>query len=333
MHQTDRYGSPRAAAMPPVGSAVFDADPAEFRSKFNRSPFMFRHSLVESGLFGLARVAEVAERMLASGDLGKFVARSGSTALADARFKDMPLREKVAATVHQLRESRVWLKLSSAHTADPEYAELLQRILEEIETWSGEPLRRNITWSALTVFMASPRVATPFHIDHESNFLFQIQGTKELSLHAPGDTQVVPFEELERFYAGDFEAARYRPQLQRRGTVYHLRPGAVVHHPPLAPHWVQNGDDVSVSVSIGFCLRPYDRRGRIFQVNHFLRRAGLEPTPPGRSAWRDALKIAAVGLLSKSNPTTPDEILFSGMERALGPLRTLRRLLRPLHRP
>jgi hypothetical protein len=303
------------------------ANPHEFREKFNRKPFLFHHDLAGS-LFSLPHLATVAERMLARGDLSKFVARSGKSALADAKFKNMPLKVQLAETVRQLADSNAWLKLSSANTADPEYEELLKRVLREVEELSGQPLGEMITWSGLTVFMASPGVTTPYHIDHESNFLFQMSGAKDLSLHNPDERDIVPEEQLERFYAGDFEAAQYRPELQNRGTVFHLVPGTVVHHPPLAPHWVQNGNDVSVSVSIGFCLRPLDRRARVYQVNHLLRRLGLDPTPPGKSKLRDGLKQAAIGIVSKSNPSTPDEILFSGMTRIFAPPRAVRRWVR-----
>ena len=306
------------------------ADPREFREKFNARPFLFYHTLAHTGLFELPRLARVAERMLARGELQKFVSRSGKSALADAKFKAMPLQERLAETVRQLAGAHTWLKLSSLDTIDPEYDELLRHVLREIEGLSGQPLRRAISWSGLTIFMASPHITTPYHIDHESNFLFQISGSKHLSLHNPGEPDIVPEYQLERFYTGDFEAAQYRPELQSRGTIFHLVPGAVVHHPPLAPHWVQNGAEISISVSIGFCLRPLDRRARVYQVNHYLRRAGWEPRPPGRSKLIDGLKMGGIGLLSKANPTTPDEILFSGLKRLTAPARAVKRWVRSM---
>jgi hypothetical protein len=270
--------------------------------------------------------------MLARGDLEKFVARSGKTALSDAKFNDMPLKAKMVETLRQLEEpgSKTWLKLTSANTADPEYDELMNQVLREVEELSGQPLRETITWAGLTVFLASPGVTTPYHIDHESNFLFQVQGSKDVSLHNPNERDIVPEDQLERFYAGDFEAAQYSPELQYRGTVFRLDPGTVVHHPPLAPHWVQNGDNVSVSVSIGFCMQSIDRVARVYQVNHLLRRCGLEPTPPGRSKLRDRLKMAGIGMMSKSNASTPDEILFSGLRRLVEPPRAVKRWVRSL---
>jgi hypothetical protein len=306
------------------------ADPAEFKQNYNQKPFQFKHSLANSPLFTPSRIAAVAERMLQSGDLKKFLARSAKTSLSDAKFKDMPLQAQLSETITHLEESKVWLKLSSAHTADPEYDELHRQILRELEDWTGQPLRDLITWSALTVFMASPRITTPYHIDHESNFLFQVSGSKDVSLHNPRESEFVPDDQLERFFTGDFESVQYRPELQNRGTNFRLDPGTVVHHPPLAPHWVQNLDKVSVSVSIGFCMKTLDPVARVYQVNHLLRRLGLHPTAPGRSKLRDQLKFAALGMISKSHPTTPDEILFSGYNRLLEPPRAGKRWLRSL---
>lgn len=307
-------------AKPAGVRGALSVDPGEFCDKFNRSSFLFHHAFAGSSLFTLPRLAMVAERLLARGDHGNVVCRGGKSSFADAKFSAMPLRHQLAETVRRIEDENVWLKLTSVNTADREYDELLKSILREIEQLSGESLLPKITWSSMTLFVASPRVLTPYHIDHESNFLFQVSGAKNITLFDPSDRDVVPDEQVERFYAGDFEAAQYRPDLAGRGTVYRLVPGAVVHHPPLAPHWVQNGEEVSISVSIGFCLRPYDRLARVHQVNHFLRRFGFTPTPPGVSSLRDGLKIGAVGMLSKSNPTTPQDILFSGLSR----LRSLR---------
>jgi hypothetical protein len=311
---------------------LLEADTEQFRHNVNRTSFMFRHNMSGHPLFELPRLATLAERMLANGDMKQFVALGGKANTAASKFTAMPPKERLAATVRELAGAGAWMKISSADVADPEYAAVLQQSLREIEDCADVPLRDQITWSALTLFLASPRIVTPYHIDHESNFLFQISGSKHVTLFDPNDRYLLPEAQIESFYSGNFQAAQYREELQERGTVYHLVPGTVVHNPPLGPHWVQNGDDVSISVSIGFCMRAYDQRARIYQVNHYLRRAGLGPTPPGRSAVRDGLKIAGIGLLSKSNPTTPDEILFSGLSRLAAPPRMLKRWIRSLRR-
>ncbi|MEJ1976358.1 MAG: cupin-like domain-containing protein [Acetobacteraceae bacterium] len=199
-------------------------------------------------------------------------------------------------------------------------------MLHEIEDLTGVPLHEEITWSTLTVFLASPRIVTPYHIDHESNFLFQIEGEKEVCLFDPSDQDLLPAPEIEQFYVGNAEAANYRSHLQDRGTVYRLTPGMAVHHPPLAPHWVKNGDGVSVSASIGFCMRDLDRRAKVHQANLVLRKLGLHPQAPGLSRTGDRAKAAVMSVLSKSNPQTQDDLLFSGIRRAVAPFRALKRL-------
>jgi hypothetical protein len=317
-------------AEPAAGYGALHADAAEFKQKFNVDPFMFGHDLAHSPIFSVSRLAKVAERMLEVGNPKNVTTRVGKLSMSEAKFSGMPLKARLAETVRQIAEANVWLKLTSANTVDAEYNEVLQTVLREIEEKSGEPLLPHITWAAMTVFLTSPHVLTPYHIDHESNFLLQVSGSKHVNLFHPTDRELVPMEQIENFYAGDFEAAKYRPELQSRASVFHLVPGKVVHHPPLAPHWVQNGNDVSVSVSIGFCLRPLDRVARVYQVNHYLRRLGLEPTPPGRSALRDGLKKAGIGLLSKANPATPGEILFSGINRLSAPPRAVKRWARAM---
>lgn len=310
------------------GPHLLDAEVGEFQRNFNQKSFMFRHTMAGHPLFQLPRIALAAERMLAKGDLEKFVALGGQTKSAGTKFSAMPARERLAATITQLAHADAWVKVSSVDTADREYADLLGQVLVEFENFVNFPLLREITWTSLTLFLASPHVVTPYHIDHESNFLFQISGEKDITLFDPTDRSLLSEPEIENFYAGDYQAAHYREEIQQRGATYRLAPGKVVHHPPLAPHWIRNGDDLSISVSIGFCMRDIDRRARVYQVNHFLRRFGVAPTSPGLSKVSDRIKIAGIGVVSKSNPQTPSEILFSGMARLTAPPRIIKRLVR-----
>jgi hypothetical protein len=58
------------------------------------------------------------------------------------------------------------------------------------------------------------------------------------------------------------------------------------------PHWVENGDNVSISVSINF--RFVDRTvPDIYRLNSYLRRLRLHPRLPGESALSDGVKKLA----------------------------------------
>ena len=306
------------------------ADPVTFRNFFNRRSFALQHGLADHPLFTRPRLAQLAETMLAAGDTRKFLALGGESASAGGGFRGLPRQQRLARTVLELGESRNWVKLSSADAFDPEYRELLEQLLAELADLSGVALREQISWASLTVFLASPGIVTPYHMDHESNFLLQVAGEKDLYLFDRYDPDVLSEQDIERYYLGDPYAARYRNELQSRAAAYRMVPGAAAHHPPLSPHWVRNGSAVSVSVSIGFCLRPLDRHARVYQVNYYLRRLGLRPATPGTAPLRDRIKSAALGLLSDPGAATPDEILYSGLNRMralAAPLKRVRRAL------
>ena len=307
-------------------TVVVDTDAALFLEAFNRRSFAFPHRLANHPLFTIPRLADAAQAILDKGDTGRFVVFDAKSFEADTGFGATSARDQLSESVRRLPEGRTWLKISSADEADPDYAEVLRQIICDIADLTGRDLLSEITWSSLTIFMASPGIVTPYHIDHESNFLLQVQGEKDVYLFDQDDRDVLSDIEIEKFYAGDVEAARYKPNLQERGAVFHLTPGAAVHHPPLAPHLVRNGDSVSVSVSIGFCTRTLDRRAKVYQFNSLMRRAGLRPARPGQSSLRDRMKAAGLEMATSSNAVSREDILFSGFRRVTTPFRLVKKL-------
>jgi hypothetical protein len=310
----------------PGGRLLVGNEPSLFTENLNKRPFLFNHGLADHPLFSLSRLAEAAEKMLANGGRDRFVVFNAKAFGAGSGFGEIAAHDQLAQTVRGLADGRTWLKLSSANEADPAYAEVLQQIVGDLSGLSGRDLASEITWSSLTIFLASPGVVTPYHIDHESNFLLQVQGSKDVFLFDQDDRDVLSEGEIERFYAGDEQAAHYRPDMETRGQSFHLSPGTAVHHPPLSPHWVRNGENVSVSVSIGFCMRSFDRRAKIYQMNDLLRHVGIRPTPPGRFPMRDRLKAAGLEFATKHGAVSREDILFSGIRQIKAPLRFASRI-------
>lgn len=269
---------------------IFRTDAAVFRENFNRRAFDFSHNLGDHPLFDLARLAELAKTLWGTGS-GRVACQVGSFGRTE-RLDERPTKAlSVVQAISRIRESGSWVLLKSAQV-DPDYAALLDRCMNELEELSGRALRREISWLDAYVFIASPGSLTPYHIDHECNFVLQIHGTKRDTLYDPS---VLTTEDLERYYMGDLSGARWREDCEASARAHVLTPGLGVHHPTRWPHWVQNGeDDYTVMLSVLFFLRGDDREARVWQVNHALRRLGRTPTPPGRSAWRDGLKRLAL---------------------------------------
>jgi hypothetical protein len=66
-----------------------------------------------------------------------------------------------------------------------------------------------------------------------------------------------------------------------------------VHIPVNAPHWLENHNNVSISLSVNFQFKD-SLKANAYRANFLLRRLGIKPTPPGRSELLDSVKSAAV---------------------------------------
>ncbi len=296
---------------PKLPEQIIETDVSNFRENFNSSHFMFSHNLAGHPLFEIPRLVELANTMLSQGRANKIQSYISKVPV-EQKWNQRPGIKQINEAIAHIGESDSWVMLEDVQV-DPEYAALVNQIITELETLTGKPLRKQMTWLGAYIFIGSPNSITPYHIDSELNFLFQIQGEKDMSLFNQSDRSVLSEEEIEKFYVGDLNVANYKEENQSKARVYHLQPGKGLHHPILAPHWAKNGNNVSVALSILFYLRPYDLKARIYQVNSYLRRLGLKPTPPDKSALKDRLKIFALGLLSDRRPKSKFTILRSGV--------------------
>ena len=289
---------------------VLDADPARFRQCFGQVPFALRHRLASSGLFTFDRLTAIAERMIGTRRAGRLVIFEGGQKAGD-RFSQMKRRRPSADAVSQLASSSYWITFINISEVDPELYDVYREALRDMEKLLGMPIVKDVTSGHMNVFMASPHVITPYHLDREHNFLCQVANEKDVWLWDPADRQNLSELEIERYYCGDLEAVRYTPDSQRRGRQFHIVPGDALYQPPLAPHWVKNGPDVSISVAIGLSNTALERRARIYQANSILRKVGLKPPPPGHSPVLDNLRSGAM----------------SGVRRLKGHIRAARRIL------
>ena len=176
---------------------------------------------------------------------------------------------------------------------DEEYGTIFRGLMEELVEQVGPELRDDLYEGRTTIVASSPGRVTSYHIDAEVNFLFQVRGRKLLHVFDPNDPAVLPVAELEAFYGGDVDGARYKKERQGDARVFVLEPGVGVHMPIHAPHWAQGIAGVSVGVSFNFNLRSGERLKRLYKVNDRLRRAGLSPALPGKSPLLDGLKLVA----------------------------------------
>jgi hypothetical protein len=206
-----------------------------------------------------------------------------------------------ADTIRRIRDCKSWLVLKWVEH-DPEYRTLLEACLDEVRPHS-EPLAPGMRQPQAFIFITSPGSVTPYHMDPEHNFLFQVRGNK-IVRHFDGlDPTILTHEELERFYGSRVRNMTLKEGNRDRCWTYDLQPGQGLHFPVTFPHWVQNGDEVSISFSITFRTPDLDRRRMIYAFNHHLRNWGLMPRPPGVRPTCDTMKHQFLRVWSKLRET------------------------------
>ncbi|HWE23829.1 MAG TPA: hypothetical protein VG496_07795, partial [Myxococcales bacterium] len=126
----------------------------------------------------------------------------------------------------------------------------------------------------------------------------QLLGRKTINVWDHTDRDVVSARAVENFILfNSLDDVRLKDELRSRSHEFDAGPGDGVYFPSTSPHmtrsqrdWVRPGEAVSASMGVVFYTRETRRNARVYQFNHYLRRAGLAPSPPGQSRWRDELK-------------------------------------------
>jgi len=184
-------------------------------------------------------------------------------------------------TIRTIETNGSWAVLKNVER-DADYGALLDRALAElapiVERETGPMLHREAF-----IFLSSPGSVTPFHMDPEHNILLQIRGEKTMTVFPAGDEELVPAVQSEAFHAGGHRNLDWRDAFRDRGMAVTLLPGDAIHVPVKAPHFVENGPAVSVSLSVTWRSDRSVAEGELHSLNGLLRRRRL---PVGRIGAR-----------------------------------------------
>ena len=269
------------------GEDIFPLDSrTRFAAAYPEQPLVIEHDLHDHPLLRLDALAELAARLPESaieynrGDLPIGVdGKPGHTGLS------------ITETIHRIAEANSWAVLKNIEQDDA-YAALLHSLLAElreaIEGKTGQMLNPQGF-----VFISSPDAVTPYHFDPEHNILLQLRGSKIMTQFPAGDARFAPDVTHESYHLGGPRELHWDPDFAPEGTEFPLAPGQALFVPVMAPHFVRNGPESSISLSITWRSDwSYDEAGaRCF--NAILRKAGLEPSPPKR--WPGSNRAKCVG--------------------------------------
>ncbi len=273
---------------------LLELDAATFERSFNRRAFKVRHHLSAHPLLNLPRLLELSRAL--PEQLVEY--NAGNASISQNPDETPRTGLSIEETLRRIEEECSWLVLKNVER-DPEYKALLDACLDEIQPFS-DPVAPGMCGREAFIFVSSPGSTTPFHIDPEYNFLLQIQGTKFMTVFDRADRSVISEETLESYYCGAHRNLEFKPEYEAKGQAFELSPGTGLHVPVTAPHFVRNGDQVSISLSITFQNPENERRRTLYHANAELRKRGLRPVAVGHSRLRDGVKVNAYRALRRS---------------------------------
>ena len=201
-----------------------------------------------------------------------------------------------------VRRGRIWLNLRAANQLVPDYAHTSDSIFDSIEDASG----RRVFKRDMGILISSPGVNVHYHLDIPQVALFQVRGEKTLWLYPPTEAYA-PSERVEAIAMRTCEEGlHFKDAFDEAAKQVKLKPGMALTWPQMAPHRVQNGDMMNVSLSCEFMTLPGLIRANAVYANGRMRKQfGAKPSMPTSLTPATLGKAAFARLLKHTSPRHP----------------------------
>ena len=265
---------------------------AAFSANYPEVPHVLMHALREHPLFELEALAQLAESLP---DASIEYNRGDQPIGVDGKPPRPALG--IGETIRGIADSGSWAVLKNIEQ-NPLYAAILADLLDElrpqIEARTGAMMH-----TQAFVFVSSPGAVTPYHFDPEHNILLQLRGSKVMTQFPAGDPRYAPDEVHEGYHTGGARELIWRDELARGGREFPIRAGEALFVPVMAPHFVRNGPEPSISLSITWRSEWSFAEADARALNGVLRRIGLRPKSTGRWPAGNLTKAYGWRLLRK----------------------------------
>lgn len=259
---------------------------ATFAANYPEVPHKLAHALGRHPLLELDALAALAESLPEDS-----VEYNKADLPIGIDGKPQPSGIPLGETIRRIEQSGSWAALKNVEQ-NPAYAALLADLLAEIRPEIEARTGRMLKTQAF-IFITSPKGVTPYHFDPEHNILLQIRGSKVMTQFPAGDSTYAPDEVHESYHTGGPRELKWRDELVAGGREFALQPGEALFVPVMAPHFVRNGPEPSVSLSITWRSEWSFAEADARAFNAVLRRAGIRPASTGR--WPHTNRAKALG--------------------------------------
>lgn len=267
----------------------------KLKSVYPQSPVQLPHRLSGNPLLSLESLVRLASSLPAQSveyNLGNL-----PIGIAPENIPDSEL--SVVDTIRSIEENGSWMVLKRIEQR-PDYKKLLMNTLAEIESLVSAKTGAMLGCEGF-IFISSPGAVTPFHFDPEHNILLQVRGEKVMTVFPANDEALIAPEAHEAFHMGEHHRNQiWRDEFVSKGTAITLKQGEAIHMPVKAPHWVQNGQQVSISLSITWRSEWSYAEADARAFNRVLRKVGYRPTSPAPFPSHNMAKALAYRVIRRT---------------------------------
>ncbi|MDQ0465712.1 hypothetical protein QO010_003504 [Caulobacter ginsengisoli] len=274
---------------------------------FTQGNLAFNHRLHERPMFDDAGLASLLDRYPRE-HLGVFTMGDDPVAWRSWR-RGLAGDLSGAELLEAAKAGRIWLNLRACNDFLDDYAALSGEIFADKAANTGvKTFKQDVG-----VLISSANAQVFYHLDVPLVSLWQIRGHKRVWVYPPTEPYVGP-EALERIVLRETaEQFDFNPAWDAGAAVYDLTPGSMVTWKQNAPHRIENGPMLNVSLSIEFMTAPALLRANVIYGNGVLRR---------KLGWTPALK-GGVG------PANLAKVLVARAAKAAGLIKPNPRILPP----
>ncbi len=264
---------------------------------FCQQPQVFAHNLHQRPMFSDAGLADLLDRYPRE-KLGIYTmggAGSDKTSFVHGEARDLSGAEIMQAVA----EGRLWLNMRKVNHHLPEYDTLTEELFAEVN--ARTPGLRTLKHDA-SVLISSPKAKVYYHCDIPLVMLWQIRGEKTAWIYPTG-APYMPDEEVEAIVLQETEEEiSYDPAFDADAVRVEMKPGMMANWKQMAPHRVDNGNCVNVSLQCEFMTLPALVRANAVFTNGILRRRhGLAPEIASDGPLKLCGKAAAARIFKAFN--------------------------------
>lgn len=265
---------------------------AAFAANYPEVPHVLAHDLRDHPLFELEALAQLAESLP---DASIEYNRGDLPIGVDGKPERPAI--SIGETIRHIAETGSWAVLKNIEQ-NPLYAAILADLLDELRP-QIEARTGKMMMTQAFVFVSSPNAVTPYHFDPEHNILLQLRGSKVMTQFPAGDATYAPDEIHEGYHTGGPRELTWRDDLAKGGREFRIVPGEALFVPVMAPHFVRNGPEPSISLSITWRSEWSFAEADARAFNGVLRRVGIKPRRTGRWPARNLAKAIGWRVLRK----------------------------------